>query len=171
MPGFLRAALERALWTRRRAALAGAAVLLALAAAVAAAAAAPHGGPRAGAPPTAAAARPRPAAARPAAAAPAAPRAAVAAAEGFAAAWADPAPGWLARVRPLATPRLAAQLAAAGNALLPVTRVTGAALVTGQAAATVDLSVPTDAGPALVTVRYAAGAWRADSVMLAREGS
>jgi hypothetical protein len=94
----------------------------------------------------------------------------VAAGEDFTAAWTDHGAGWLARADRYATPQLAAQLAGIRPAMLPATRVTGAAQVTGQAPGTVHLSVPTDAGPVLVTVRLAGSSWLADSVMLARTG-
>ena len=174
---FVRAALERVLWTRRSAALA---VVLALAAAAAAtiAVTTPGGHARPSPAAPASGSRPappsRPAVPPPSPPAPSAvpvPPAAVTAAQQFAAAWASPGAGWLDRVRRYATPRLAAQLAASGDALLPATRVTGPARVTGQGPGTVNLAVPTNAGPALVTVRYAGGAWRADSVLLQDEGN
>jgi hypothetical protein len=164
------------LWSPRHAALAAAATL---AAAAAVAWAVPRAGPAArtpaSAPPpaaaTAAARAPAPPPSRPAPAA--APAAAVTAGEDFAAAWASPGPGWLARTARYATPQLAARLALAEPALadMPVTRVTGPARVTARAPGTVTLSVPTDAGPALVTVLRAGGRWLAGAVTLAREGS
>ena len=185
MPGYFRAVFARLLWTRRRAALSAVAVLVALAFLVQAGSlvARPRGSGGSPAPP----ASPQPAASAsaasqsagptaqppgPAQAAPApALAAAVAAGEEFTAAWADHAPGWPARASRYATPRLAAQLARTSQAMLPATRVTGPARVTGLAPGTVDLSVPTDAGPALVTLRLTRGRWAADSVMLAWEGN
>lgn len=176
-PEYARAALERVLWTRRSAALAVVLVLAAVAAVtIAVTAPGGHAGPAPSAPASGSRPAPPSRSARPAPSPPASsavpvPPAAVTAAAEFAAAWASPGPGWLDQVRRYATPRLAAQLAASGDALLAATRVTGPARVTGQAPGTVNLSVPTNAGPALVTVRYAGGAWRADSVMLAAEGN
>jgi hypothetical protein len=100
------------------------------------------------------------------------PAAAVEAAANFAAAWVTRGPGWGQRIRQYATSTLTGQLSHTDLAANPATKVTGPPHVTGHAHATVHLSVPTDAGPALVTViRDHRGRWRAESVMLARTGS
>src|SRR5262249_12939811 len=103
----------------------------------------------------------------------AAPAAAVTAAEKFTAAWTAgrDTTRWLSRISQYATPRLISRLAVTKPQLLPATHVTGSARVTGQARAAVSLSVPTDAGPVLITVRLLHGRWRADSVMLAWQGN
>ena len=179
MLDYLRPALEWLLWSRKRVFLLSATVLAVLiVAGQAIAMTARHNGgagpptppprpPAASAPAARPAPQGQPASARPARPAPAA---AVSAGEDFTAAWAGHAAGWPAAADRYATPRLAAQLARTSPVMLPATRVTGPARVTGQAPGTVHLSVPTDAGPALVTVRFAGGRWLADSVMLARTG-
>jgi hypothetical protein len=86
-------------------------------------------------------------------------------------AWVDSGRGWAARLRPLATAQLAAQLGQTSNAYDPATAITGSATVTTQAPGTVSLTVPTDAGPALVTMRLVHSHWLAAAVMLARTGN
>jgi hypothetical protein len=100
-----------------------------------------------------------------------APPAAVLAGENFTAIWVTRGPGWLARLRPVVTAQLAAQFNGQSPAWNPATRVTGPATVTSRSAQAVNLSVPTDAGPALVTVSLGHGQWLASSVMLARTGN
>lgn len=169
--------LQWALWSRARALALAAGILILAGTVIALAApggqaAAPRAAPTASRPlPAASPASPPPAPPSPAGTAPPAPAAAVKAGEEFAAAWADHAPGWLARASRYATPALAAQLAVIRPGMLPATRVTGPAAVTATAPGTVDLTVPTDAGPAAVTVRHAGRAWRADSVMLTGTGN
>lgn len=97
------------------------------------------------------------------------PAAAVTAGQRFMTAWVTQGPGWAARIRPYVTARLAAQLGTS-NAGNPATAVTGTPAVTSQSAGTVSFSVPTNAGPVLVTVQDTGGRWLADSVQLARTG-
>jgi hypothetical protein len=113
------------------------------------------------------------AAARPSAPPPAksAPQAAIAAGENFAAAWVSRGADRAALIQAMATPQLAAQLATEDNTLNPATKVTGVPVVTSAEAGLVDLSVPTDAGPAAVSVVQSGGQWLASSVMLEETGS
>jgi 2-oxoglutarate decarboxylase len=168
------------LWNRRRfcAAVAIAVVFLALAARLA-------GGSQAAAPSPAA--RREPAAARtipaasatgtqapattsPAAAPPAAPAAAAAAAAHFAAAWVSHGQARAARLRATASVALAAQLIGQNPARDLATRVTGSAAGTQLSPVSASLTVPTNAGPALITVRLIRGRWVATSVLLAATG-
>lgn len=70
------------------------------------------------------------------------------------------------------TPGLDAQLDGIQYGMLPATRVTGPPRVTGTAPRIVDLTVPTDAGPADITMRQVrpGAPFRADSVSLTMEG-
>lgn len=188
----LRPVLRFLFWNRWRPA-AAAAVLIVLIAIIARAASggahghSPAGGhPRPVAAATARASSPPPTPAAPSATPPAAalpsatpqptvtglpPAAALTAARQFMAAWVSRGPGWAARLRPYATALLAAQLSGISPAGNPATAVTGSARVTSQAPGTVSLTVPTTAGPALLTVRQAGGRWLAAAVMLARTGN
>jgi uncharacterized lipoprotein YmbA len=85
-------------------------------------------------------------------------------------AWVSRGTGWASRLRPYTTAQLEAQLSHTDPAWNPATAVTGPATVTSEIPGTVSLAVPTDAGPALVTVRLAGGRWLATGVMLARTG-
>lgn len=98
------------------------------------------------------------------------PQAAIDAGENFAAAWVSRGPNRAALIQQIATPQLAAQLATEDNALNPATRVTGAPVVASTEHGTVDLSVPTDAGPAAISVVLTGGQWLASSVMLEHTG-
>jgi len=88
----------------------------------------------------------------------------------FAAAWVSQRPGWAARLRRYATPGLAAQVTARGHGYLPATAVTGPAAVVRETAGSVTVSVPTNAGPAVITVVHSDAAWLAAAVYLARVG-
>jgi hypothetical protein len=88
----------------------------------------------------------------------------------FATAWVSRRPGWDTRLRRYATPTLAAQVTAGGHGYLPATGVTGRATLIRKTAGSVTVSVPTNAGPAVITVILAGGKWLADSVHLARVG-
>jgi hypothetical protein len=98
------------------------------------------------------------------------PAAALLAARAFLAAWVSRAGDRAARIRATATPQLAAQVTGPAAGLAPATAITGPVTVTGQAAGTVSVSVPTNAGTALLTVRLDHGRWLAAQVMLARTG-
>jgi hypothetical protein len=181
----LRPLLNRLFWTRRRVGLiiVGLFALLVIGGQLASAGArsAQHAAARpthtvqpAAAPTTAQPAAPRPSSSPPSVPSSPppspAPPAALRAGQSFATAWVSRRPHWAARLRPYVTAQLAAQLAGQQPKFNPATRVTGQATVTGAAPSTVDLSIPTDAGPALVTVHQRHGRWRAESVMLARTG-
>jgi hypothetical protein len=124
---------------------------------------------------------PRPAAAAPAAARPAGTAAvpvsatslarAVAAAERFTAAWVSRRPGWAGNVRRYATSALAGAVTQGDHAFVPATAVTGAAAAIAVSAGSVTVSVPTDAGPALVTMVPAGPGWLASAVRMARTGN
>jgi hypothetical protein len=88
----------------------------------------------------------------------------------FMTAWVSRDPGRAARIRACATAQLAAAVTGPGAGYAPATALTGPVTVTGQAAGTVSLTVPTNAGPVLLTVRLAAGRWVAAQMMLARAG-
>ena len=98
------------------------------------------------------------------------PAAALQAARAFLQAWVSRTAGRAAAIRATATPQLAAQVTGPGAALAPATAIDGPLTVTGQAAGTVSLSVPTNAGPALLTVRLDGSRWLAAQVSLARTG-
>jgi len=187
----LRPVLRFLFWNRWRPVVAAAALIIVIAVIARAASGGAHGHspggshPRPAATATAPASSPAPsppaATASPAAAAlPSAPPqpavtgppppAALAAARQFMAAWVSSGPGWASRLRPYATAQLDAQLSDTNPKWSPATAVTGPAAVTSQAPGTVSLTVPTDAGPALVTVRLTGGRWLAAAVMLARTG-
>jgi hypothetical protein len=125
----------------------------------------------------AAAPAPSPSPDQPAAAAPSppasagpAPAAALQAARAFLQAWVSRAAGRAAAIGATATPQLAAQVTGPAAALAPATAIDGPLTVAGQAAGTVSLSVPTNAGPALLTVRLDGSRWLAAQVSLARTG-
>lgn len=99
------------------------------------------------------------------------PAEALDAARAFLRAWVSHAGDRAARIRATATPQLAAQVTGPAASLAPATALTGPVTVTGQAAGTVNVSVPTNAGPALLTVRITGGRWLAAQVMLARTGN
>jgi hypothetical protein len=86
------------------------------------------------------------------------------------AAWVSRRPGRDSRIRARATARLAAALTGPGTGYAPATALTGPLVVTGQAAGTVSLAAPTNAGPALLTMRLSAHGWVAAQLMLARAG-
>lgn len=94
----------------------------------------------------------------------------LAAARAFLTAWASRDASRTARIRAAATPRLAAEVTGPGTALAPVTRITGPVTVTSRTATSVNVTAPTDAGPALLTVRLAGGQWKAAQVTLAQAG-
>jgi hypothetical protein len=124
--------------------------------------------PSASAPPSAAPTVPAAAASSPPASAP--PAAALQVAEVFLQAWVSRSADRAAQIRAVATPQLTAQVTGPGAALSPATVVGGPLTVTGQGPSTVSVSAPTNAGPALLTVRYTGGRWRAAEVMLAKTG-
>lgn len=88
----------------------------------------------------------------------------------FAAAWVSQRPGWAARLRRYATPGLAAQATSGDHDYLPATAVTGPPAVVGETAGSVTVSVPTNAGPAVITVVHSGAGWLAAAVHLARVG-
>ena len=88
----------------------------------------------------------------------------------FAMAWVSHRPGWAAQLRRYATAGLAAQLSAGDHTYLPATAVTGSATVAGETAGSVTVMVPTNAGPAAVTVVRTGGRWLAAAVHLTRAG-
>jgi hypothetical protein len=94
----------------------------------------------------------------------------VAAAKELTAAWTSHPRGWQATIRACGTAHLAAQLVKANQMANPATRVTGPATVTGRTSRTAYVSVPTDAGTALLTVTRDGGRWRVTSVSLAMTG-
>jgi hypothetical protein len=98
------------------------------------------------------------------------PAAALQAASVFLQAWVSRAAGRDAAIRAVATPQLAAQVTGPAAAMAPATEIDGPLTVTGQAAGTVSVSAPTNAGTALLTVRLDAGRWLAAQVMLAATG-
>jgi hypothetical protein len=187
----LRPVLRFLFWNRRRPAAAAAVLIIVIAVIARGASGSAHGHtpgsghPRPAATAPAAASRPVPSppagTAAPAAALPSAPPqpaatgppppAALAAARQFMSAWVSSGPGWASRLRPFATTQLDAQLSGTSPRWSPATAVTGPAEVTSQAPGTVSLTVPTNAGPALVTVRLVGGRWLAAAVMLARTGN
>ena len=100
------------------------------------------------------------------------PPAALTAAAGFLSAYVSQAADRLARLQSYTSPPLLAQLTQINPEYNPVTAVTGQPTVTSQAPGTVSLSVPTNAGPVLLTVRQStAGQWQVTSVMPARTGN
>lgn len=99
-----------------------------------------------------------------------APAAALQDARAFLQAWASRTAGRAAAIRATATPQLAAQVTGPAAGLAPATEIDGPVTVTGQDAGTVSVSVPTNAGPALLTVRLDGGRWLAAQVMLAGTG-
>jgi hypothetical protein len=116
-------------------------------------------------------------AAQPSAAAPATsasagppPAAALQTARAFLQAWVSRAAGRDTAIRATATSQLAAQVTGPGAAMAPATELDGPLTVTGQAAGTVSVSVPTNAGAALLTVRLDGSRWLAAQVMLAATG-
>jgi hypothetical protein len=119
--------------------------------------------------PPAAAPATQPAPATPASAV-AAPATALQAARAFLQAWVSRAADRDAAIRATATPQLAAQATGPAAAMAPATALDGPLTVTGQAAGTVSVSVPTNAGPALLTVRLDGSRWLAAQVMLAGMG-
>ena len=88
----------------------------------------------------------------------------------FATAWVSHRPGWAAQLRRYATTGLAAQLTAGDHAYLPATAVTGPATAVTVTAGSVTVMVPTNAGPAAVTVVRSGGRWLAAAVHLTRAG-
>lgn len=78
--------------------------------------------------------------------------AAVAAAERFARAWVDNAPGWAERLTELTTPELARTLADADPATVPATFVTGPGAVLSEVPGWARVEVPTDAGSVVLHV-------------------
>ena len=100
----------------------------------------------------------------------AAPAAAVRVGRDFATAWVSHRPGWAAQLRRYATAGLAAQLTAGDHTYLPATAVTGPATAVTVTAGSVTVMVPTNAGPAAVTVVRSGGRWRAAAVHLTRAG-
>jgi hypothetical protein len=105
----------------------------------------------------------------PATAAPA-PAQALGVAREFLAAWVSRGPGRTAAIQACATAQLAASVTGPGAGYAPATALTGPMTVTGQAAGTVSLTVPTNAGPALLTIRLAGGRWVAAQLILGRTG-
>jgi len=108
----------------------------------------------------------------PADSAPASPSVAAAlqVADVFLQAWVSRSADRAAQIRAVATPQLAAEVTGPGAALAPATMIDGPLTVTGQGLSAVSVSAPTDAGPALLTVRYTAGRWLAAQVMLSKTG-
>ena len=138
-------------------------------AAAAAAPAAPAAPPTAPAPSSAAASA-APAAAASSPPVPSPPAAALQAAEVFLQAWVSRSADRAAQIRAVATPQLTAQVTGPGAPLSPATVVNGPLTVTGLGPSTVSVSAATNAGPALLTVRYTGGRWLAAEVMLAKTG-
>ena len=125
--------------------------------------------PSAPAPPSAAvSAAPAVAASSPPVSSP--PAAALQVAEVFLQAWVSRSADRAAQIRAVATPQLTAQVTGPGAALSPATMIDGPLTVTGLGPSTVSVSAATNAGPALLTVRYTGGRWRAAEVMLAKTG-
>jgi hypothetical protein len=91
-------------------------------------------------------------------------------AEVFLQAWVSRSADRAAQIRAVATPQLTAQVTGPGAALSPAIVVNGPLTVTGLGPSTVSVSAATNAGPALLTVRYAGGRWLAAEVMLATTG-
>jgi hypothetical protein len=98
------------------------------------------------------------------------PAQALQAASEFMAAWVSRGPGRDARIRACATAQLTAAVTGPGAGYAPATAITGPLVVTGQAAGTVSLTAPTNAGPALLTVRLSRGRWVAAQLMLEKSG-
>jgi hypothetical protein len=88
----------------------------------------------------------------------------------FATAWVSPQRGWARQVRQYANRGLTAQVTAGDHAYLPATAITGPPTVIGETAASVVISVPTNAGPAVVTVVRSGTGWLAAAVHLTRVG-
>lgn len=88
----------------------------------------------------------------------------------FATAWVSHQPGWAAQLRRYATPGLAAQVTAGDHGYLPATAVTGPPTVVRETAGSVTVLVPTNAGPAVMTVVRSDAGWLATAVHLARVG-
>ena len=98
------------------------------------------------------------------------PAAALQVAEVFLQAWVSRSADRAAQIRAVATPQLTAQVTGPGAALSPATMIDGPLTVTGLGPSTVSVSAATNAGPALLTVRYTGGRWLAAEVMLAKTG-
>ena len=98
------------------------------------------------------------------------PAAALQVAEVFLQAWVSRSTDRAAQIRAVATPQLTAQVTGPGAARSPATVVNGPLTVTGLGPSTVSVSAATNAGPALLTVRYTGGRWLAAEVMLAKTG-
>jgi hypothetical protein len=96
--------------------------------------------------------------------------AAIRAGREFATAWVSHRPGWATQVRWYATAGLAAQVRAGDHTYLPATAVTGPATAVRETAGSVTVLVPTNAGPAAVTVIRSGGRWLAAAVHLTRVG-
>ena len=124
--------------------------------------------PPSAAPPSAAAAAPAATVSSPPVSSP--PAAALQVAEVFLQAWVSRSADRAAQIRAVATPQLTAQVTGPGAALSPATMIGGPLTVTGQGPSTLSVSAATNAGPALLTVRYTGGRWRAAEVMLAKTG-
>lgn len=89
-------------------------------------------------------------------------------AELFAAAWldhhgADPA-GWLAGLRPYATPALAQKLTGVDPAGVPAERVTGPVRLAARSESYVEVTVPVDSGLLRLHLVGAGGRWLVDTV-------
>jgi len=98
------------------------------------------------------------------------PAAALQVAEVFLQAWVSRSADRAAQIRAVATPQLTAQVTGPGAALSPATMIDGPLTVTGLGPSAVSVSAATNAGPALLTVRYTGGRWLAAEVMLAKTG-
>jgi len=99
-----------------------------------------------------------------------APTQAIQAASAFLDAWVSRGPARDARIQACATAELAATVTGPGAGYAPATAITGPLVVTGHTGGTVSVTAPTNAGPALLTVRLSGGRWLAAQLILARAG-